>query len=1059
MRFGVLGPVEIADGARPIELRSEKRRILIAVLLCHANTAVPVDQLIEALWESNPPRTAADNVRLHVYHLRREMRDAQRIRHRPPGYLLTMHPEELDAESFTALTAAGRAALARGEAARAAELLRGGLSLWRGPAFGDLGHLAGLRVRATRLQRAREAALEARVEADLALGEHSDLIAELSELVTQFPLRERLRAQLMLALYRSGRQAEALQEYQRTRRDLAQDLGVDPSRPLQELEAAILAHDPGLDWTPPSVGSSARANEPRRPGGPTGGAPGQGAGQLEAWNVPGRNPHFIGREGELARLHERLHASKSLMAQALFGLGGVGKTQLAIEYAHRFAADYDVVWWIDAGQPILIPEQLAGLATRLRLPTGPTVTDAVDRLLAELRGRNRWLLIFDNAERPQDVAAYRPDGSGHLLITSRSPGWGALGGRLEVDVLTRAETVALLQARISALTEEAAAELAAELGDLPLAAAQAAAFLEQTGLPAADYLRRFRTHRATLLARGEVLGYQGRVDTTWALSLERLRGKDPAAIQLLELAAYLAPEPIPLALIGSHTQSLVEPLRSAAADPDALADTVGALVGYSLARRHPDGFQVHRLVQAVIRQQLPSDRQRVIAQQVVALLTAAAPGDAENPVNWALHAQLAPHVLTAAPLGDTSSAGRQLVLETARYLRAKGDSPASRTVCEQLLDRWQSMLGPDHADTLTAASILTHSLVAVGGADQARVLGRDTLQRCRRVLGPDHATALRAAIALALALIGLGETVAAQHLGEDTLERCRRVLGPDHATTLEAAATLTGLHASLGEVEPARALGEDTLERCGRVLGPDHATTLEAAAALTGTLARIGELAAARHLGEDTLERCRRVVGPDHFLTLWTADALAVAQTFMGEVESARVLSEDTLQHCRRLHGQDHFLTLWAAATLSIALTEAGEAESARVLGQDTLQRSRQLLGANHATTVVGAVALMHASVQLGEVASAQVLGEDTLQRARRVFGPDHAIALWTAVALTEVHKLLDQAEPARALGEDTLRRCRRVLGPSHRMTEHLERVIRYSSSMRGGNDAESRLD
>src|SRR3712207_3928533 len=150
-------------------------------------------------------------------------------------------------------------------------------------------------------------------------------------------------------------------------------------------------------------------------------------------------------------------------------------------------------------------------------------------------------------------------------------------------------------------------KLPAERGDLPLAAAQAAGYLEQTDLPPADYLRRFRAHRTTLLARGEVVGYAGRVDTAWALSLERLGGEDPAAVQLLELAAFLAPDPIPLSLFGEHAELLDEPLRATAADPDALADALGALVGYSLARRHPDAFEVHRLVAAVIRHRLPPD--------------------------------------------------------------------------------------------------------------------------------------------------------------------------------------------------------------------------------------------------------------------------------------------------------------------------------------------------------------------------------------------------------------------------------------------------------------------
>src|SRR4051794_22699476 len=473
--------------------------------------------------------------------------------------------------------------------------------------------------------------------------------------------------------------------------------GLDEAAAAARLRARLAGARP--TGPPPFPrGGSARSDGPGdRPG---------FAGALPAvWKVPPRNPRFTGRDGMLTELRRRLRADEAtLVVQALYGLGGVGKTQLAIEYAHRFAADYDLVWWIDAEQPVLIPDQLTRLAARLGLPAGPTVADTVDRLLAELRSRDRWLLILDNAERPGDIADYRPGGAGHVLITSRSPGWGALGGRLEVDVLARAETIALLRARIPSMSEELADKLAAELGDLPLAAAQAAGYLEQTALPAADYLRRFRTRRAGLLARGEVVGYHGRLDTAWALSLERLRGQDPAAVQLLELAAFLAPEPIPLSVFGSPPELLDEPLRGIAADPDALADTVGALVGYSLARRFPDGFQVHRLVQAVIRHQLPPDRQQSTAEKVVALLAAAAPGYPDDPRSWPAYARLAPHVLTTAPLCDPSSTGRHLVLDTARYLQAHGDSHAHRAVAEQLLDRWRPLLGPNHPDTLTAAS-------------------------------------------------------------------------------------------------------------------------------------------------------------------------------------------------------------------------------------------------------------------------------------------------------------------------------------------------------------------
>ncbi|ADB74565.1 FxSxx-COOH system tetratricopeptide repeat protein [Geodermatophilus obscurus] len=733
------------------------------------------------------------------------------------------------------------------------------------------------------------------------------------------------------------------------------------------------------------------------------------AGALPAvWKVPPRNPRFTGRDGMLTALRRRLHSGEAtLMVQALYGLGGVGKTQLALEYAHRFAADYDLVWWIDAEQPVLIPDQLAGLAARLDVPPGPTVTDTVERLLAELRVRDRWLLTFDNAERPDDIAGYRPAGAGHVLITSRSPGWGALGGRLEVDVLARAETIALLRARIPALEEELADKLAAELGDLPLAAAQAAGYLEQTDLPPVDYLRRFREHRATLLARGEVVSYSGRIHTAWALSLERLRDQDPGAVRLLELAAFLAPEPIPLSLFGGHPELLDEPLRGTAADPDALADTVGALIGYSLARRSSDAFQLHRLVQAVIRHRLPPDRQQATAEQVVALLAATAPSHPEDPAGWAAYARLAPHVLATAPLCDRSTATRQLVLGTTRYLQARGDSHGSRAVCEPLLDRWRSLLGHDHPDTLAAASMLALALLLVGETQGVRALSEDTLPRCRRVLGPDHPTTLTTAGALMHALAWSREIESARVLGEDTLPRCRRVFGPDHARTLTAATALAFILVQQGEAEQARALGQDTLQRCRRVLGPDHATVLIGETVLIVALLLLGEVEPARDLAEDTLLRGRRAFGPDHLAPLLAATGLTGALLLLGDAEQARALSEDTLRRCRRALGPDIPATLWAATGLTLAQLLLGEVEEARALGQDTLQRGRQVLSPDHPITLGAAGAL----TGLGEVEAARALAEDTLRRCRRALGPNHLITRYmTRVAVTDPPSLGDEA-------------------------------------------------
>jgi hypothetical protein len=771
------------------------------------------------------------------------------------------------------------------------------------------------------------------------------------------------------------------------------------------------------------------------------------AGQLPGlWNVPARNPRFTGRDEMLTELRRRLHSGEAtLIVQALYGLGGVGKTQLAIEYAHRFAADYGLVWWIDAEQPVLIPDQLVRLAERLGLPLGSTVADTLERLLADLARRPRWLLVFDNAESPLDIASYQPGGAGHVLVTSRSPGWGALGGRVEVDVLDRAETVALLRARIPTLTEDLADRLASELGDLPLAAAQAAAYLEQTALPAAIYLRRFRSRRADLLARGDVVGYHGQVDTAWALSLDRLRAQDPAAVQLLELAALLAPEPIPLDLFTDHHELLEEPLQGAAADPDALADSVGAVVGLSLARRHPNAIQLHRLVQAVIRHQLPPALQEDLIDRVVALLAAAHPGDPTDSAHWDAYTRLAPHVLATSAWGDNNPGSRLLMLDVVGYLNIRGDNKTSRIIAEELLVRWRQRLGPNHPECLTLASNLTSALADLTEYDAACNLGQDTLQRCQHVLGPDHPTTLRCTANLTFALAWLGEAGQARSVGQNALDHCRIALGADNPTTLALAATLTMALAWLGEAEQARTLGQDTLERCQRVLGPDHPTTLRSATNLSYALGWLMEADQARTLARETLERCQRVLGPDHPITLRAATCFVLTVTVLREADQDHSLAVDTLKRCQRVLGPDHPTTLLAAAMLTFALVGKGTADEARNLGQDTLERCRRVNGPDYPTTLITATALTMALTRLGENSQARRLTQDTLERCQRALGPDHI----TTLTLTAIHiqsmPWLGEAVRARRLGEDALTRSQRALGPDHFTTISLAAALTFA--------------
>ena len=259
MEFRILGPIEVSSGGRQVRLGGAKQRALLAVLLLHRNEVVSVDRLIDELWEGRPPATAVKTVQVHVSQLRKALGvrhnsdDAEEILvTRSPGYALRVGPDELDSDQFERLVENGRRALRAGAPEQATESLLEALSLWRGPALADFALDAFAQTEIARLEEARVSAIEERIDADLAAGRYQGLIGELETLIRAHPLRERLRGQLMLALYRSDRQAEALAAYQDARRMLDEELGLEPSESLQRLERAILVHDPTLDVPVPT---------------------------------------------------------------------------------------------------------------------------------------------------------------------------------------------------------------------------------------------------------------------------------------------------------------------------------------------------------------------------------------------------------------------------------------------------------------------------------------------------------------------------------------------------------------------------------------------------------------------------------------------------------------------------------------------------------------------------------------------------------------------------------------------------------------------------------------
>ena len=291
------------------------------------------------------------------------------------------------------------------------------------------------------------------------------------------------------------------------------------------------------------------------------------------WTIPPPVRSFTGREDQLAALHTQLTgqgAATLVPTAALTGMGGVGKTQLALAYAQRYRADYQLGWWVPAETELGIVTALADLGVVLGLPADLPPAELAAGARDGLGERSEWLVIFDNAPDPAAVAEFLPGaGGGHVLVTSRNSAWQGIADPVPVDLLPLGSAVELLLRRTGDLDEQAAAQLAEALDRLPLALEQAAAYAATERLRLARYLELFKERHAELLALGRPLAYQGTVDATFTLALDQLRAANPAAGQLLELCALLAPDEIPLPLLFSEPRLLPEPLAAAVADPGA----------------------------------------------------------------------------------------------------------------------------------------------------------------------------------------------------------------------------------------------------------------------------------------------------------------------------------------------------------------------------------------------------------------------------------------------------------------------------------------------------------
>jgi tetratricopeptide (TPR) repeat protein len=757
--------------------------------------------------------------------------------------------------------------------------------------------------------------------------------------------------------------------------------------------------------------------------------------------IPTRNRHFTGRQAQLELIYENLADGEAPHMQVIAGMGGVGKTELAIEYIHRNFDKYEIVWWIRAEHHDRVREALVRLAQRLELRPATadgdrdrTIAAVLDKLQSEIQ--SPWLLVYDNAANPLDLQRYLPPGrpDGHVLITSRLLNWPSYVPRAAIEIapFTEEEAVGFLRSRVPSLAarqprqslsqeEDArrsseARRLAAELGHLPIAVDHAAAYLAETDQGVDEYLSRFAQNAHLLLS--EQPGdpefsehVSEHVSGTWAMSTTLLT-RD--ALHLFNLCAFFSPEPIAAELFLQDATAPEEPagLREFLSSRPRFRAAASQLHRLSLVRVDGarDLIQMHRVVQAVTRGRLRQDhRDLYFAYRAAAdaLLATSNPGSPDHASSDAAYDLSLQHLESDQRFLHTGNpALRALITDQVRRLRLRGDHAEAMRFGQGALRVWRERLGADHLDVLRMGVEVAIAMYIGGRAADAHELilqVRPLLQRYSD-----------------------GE-------GFEVLLFCETFYGEDlraHSQFREA------LELDL-EIRP----------KFEATFGAHHERTLNIRNNIAIDYRQMGRFAEALDTNERTLADRQRIFGPNDPVALDSADAVARDLRSLGRYQESLDIARRVVKAHKMIGGRENTSWLFACDGFATALRKAGHHWDALQEGEHVLQRYRDYLGDDHTYTVRAAVSLVNARRAVGDLAGAEVLAQETRKRCMTSSRPDdlrHAALL----NLASVLRLAGRPQEALALDGQAREGLIRRYGGGHPMT--LAASINYASDLAG---------
>jgi len=736
---------------------------------------------------------------------------------------------------------------------------------------------------------------------------------------------------------------------------------------------------------------------------------------MPSWNVPfRRNPFFTGRTVLLEHLHKQLHESRNAalaQSQALSGLGGIGKTQTAVEYAYRYRDEYRAVLWVGAASRDTLVTDFVALARLLNLPG----QDAQDQLLIVagvkrwLEQNEGWLLILDNADDVTLLSDFLPgEYKGHLLLTTRSQATGRIATSIPVEKLEISEGIEFLLRRAKLLSPEESLETASqairtsaqalieELDGLPLALEQAAAYIEEIECTMAEYLSLFQRHRLALLKRQSKLStdYPLTVANTWALSFEQVEQANLAAAELLRVCAFLHPDAISEAMLTEGASELGPTLEPVAADTFLLNEAIQVLRRYSLIKRDPETkvLNLHRLVQVVLKENLDQAAKQQWAERTVRMVNAAFPEASFDA--WMRCERYLSQVQACAELIDehrlSFPEAAHLLHQAGVYQRERGIYGQAELFLRRALSIFEQVLGSESPEVASVLNDLAWLCYYQASYEQAEPLLIRALTIREQALGPEHPETASTLNNLAWLYSQQSEYAQAEPLFQRALVIREQALGTRHP---ETAATVNGLgmlYVFQGKNEQAEPLLQRALAIREQMLEPSDPDVAEGLNNLAMAYFYQGKYEQTEPLFQRALNIREHMLGPEHPDVAQSLDNLATLYRYQGKYAQAEPLQQRAFTIYEQALGPEHPDTAIALHNLAQLYQSQGRFEQAESLYQRALPLFERVLGLEHLRVVRSLHSLAQLYAVQGKYEQAEPLFERALNIGKQTLGPEH---------------------------------------------------------------------